>query len=104
MFNRNFFPEDPEFQQVIREAEEAIEHGIYPERIRQGSSGSYFVKNRNGVSLVDLIGVISPVIRRRARGSGDPDPSPPNRSNLLDVRCDAWERSRAPRRGIYPQY
>lgn len=28
----------------------AIEHGIYPERIYQGSSGSYFVKNTAGVS------------------------------------------------------
>lgn len=27
----------------------AIEHGIYPERIYQGSSGSYFVKNTAGV-------------------------------------------------------
>ena len=47
----NNFPDDPEFTQVIRTAETAIEHGIYPERIYQGSSGSYFVKNLEGVSI-----------------------------------------------------
>ncbi|KAK3095946.1 hypothetical protein FSP39_021139 [Pinctada imbricata] len=41
----NHFPEDPEFQEVIRKTESAIEDGIYPERIYQGSSGSYFVKD-----------------------------------------------------------
>ncbi|KAK2145488.1 hypothetical protein LSH36_678g02039 [Paralvinella palmiformis] len=46
----NNFPEDPEFTQIIRLAESAIEHGIYPERIYQGSSGSYFVKSLEGVS------------------------------------------------------
>ena len=48
----NNFPDDPEFAQVIRTAETAIEHGIYPERIYQGSSGSYFVKNLEGVSVL----------------------------------------------------
>ena len=47
----NNFPEDPEYTQLIRTAEIAIEHGIYPERIYQGSSGSYFVKNVEGVSV-----------------------------------------------------
>ena len=46
----NNFPDDPEFTQVIRTTETAIEHGIFPERIYQGSSGSYFVKNLEGVS------------------------------------------------------
>ena len=46
----NNFPEDPEYTQLIRTAEIAIEHGIYPERIYQGSSGSYFVKNGDCVS------------------------------------------------------
>ena len=46
----NNFPEDPDYTQLIRTAEIAIEHGIYPERIYQGSSGSYFVKNVEGVS------------------------------------------------------
>ena len=46
----NCFPEDPDFTVFVRTAETAIEHGIYPERIYQGSSGSYFVKNLEGVS------------------------------------------------------
>lgn len=47
--HRNEFPEDPEFREIIRKAERAIEEGIYPERIYQGSSGSYFVKDSQGV-------------------------------------------------------
>ena len=47
----NSFPEDIEYTNLLYEAEQAIEHGIYPERISQGSSGSYFVKNREGVRL-----------------------------------------------------
>ena len=50
----NNFPDDPEFSQVIRTTETAIEHGIFPERIYQGSSGSYFVKNLEGVSSVHV--------------------------------------------------
>lgn len=45
---RNEFPEDPEFEAVVRRAELAIERGIFPERIYQGSSGSYFVKDPQG--------------------------------------------------------
>ncbi|XP_062071100.1 phosphatidylinositol 4-kinase type 2-alpha isoform X1 [Lepus europaeus] len=45
---RNEFPEDPEFEFVVRQAELAIERGIFPERIYQGSSGSYFVKDPQG--------------------------------------------------------
>ncbi|XP_071448951.1 phosphatidylinositol 4-kinase type 2-alpha [Hetaerina americana] len=41
----NNFPDDPQFSELVRQSELAIEHGIYPERISQGSSGSYFVKN-----------------------------------------------------------
>lgn len=47
----NYFPEDPHFSDVVRAAELAIDHGIYPERIYQGSSGSYFVKNAEGVCI-----------------------------------------------------
>ncbi|KAF6768821.1 hypothetical protein AHF37_07502 [Paragonimus kellicotti] len=36
---------DPEYAQTVRRAIHAIEHGVYPERIYQGSSGSYFVKD-----------------------------------------------------------
>ena len=45
----NSFPDDQEYTNLLNEAEQAIESGIYPERISQGSSGSYFVKNRQGV-------------------------------------------------------
>lgn len=41
--------DDPQFNELVSQAEMAIEHGIYPERIYQGSSGSYFVKNTAGV-------------------------------------------------------
>ncbi|XP_027873481.1 phosphatidylinositol 4-kinase type 2-alpha [Xiphophorus couchianus] len=54
--HRNEFPEDPEFREIIRKAEQAIEEGIYPERIYQGSSGSYFVKDSQG----KIIGVFKP--------------------------------------------
>ncbi|KAG9341080.1 hypothetical protein JZ751_019834 [Albula glossodonta] len=54
--HRNEFPEDPEFREIIRKAERAIEEGIFPERIYQGSSGSYFVKDSTG----KIIGVFKP--------------------------------------------
>ena len=49
----NTFPDDPEFQSLVREAELAIENGILPKRIKQGSSGSYFVRNSDD-SVTDL--------------------------------------------------
>lgn len=52
----NNFPDDPNFQEIIREAEAAIDQGILPERIYQGSSGSYFVKNTD----MKIIGVFKP--------------------------------------------
>uniref|UniRef100_A0AAY4BLT6 Phosphatidylinositol 4-kinase type 2 n=1 Tax=Denticeps clupeoides TaxID=299321 RepID=A0AAY4BLT6_9TELE len=52
----NHFPEDPTFAEIIRRAEEAIESGVFPERISQGSSGSYFVKDPKG----KIIGVFKP--------------------------------------------
>lgn len=45
----NNFPDDVEFTNVIGQAEQGISEGRYPERIYQGSSGSYFVKDANGV-------------------------------------------------------
>ncbi|XP_034988755.1 phosphatidylinositol 4-kinase type 2-alpha isoform X2 [Zootoca vivipara] len=53
---RNEFPDDPEFAEVVRQSELASERGIYPERIYQGSSGSYFVKDPQG----KIIGVFKP--------------------------------------------
>uniref|UniRef100_A0A0P4WJ62 Phosphatidylinositol 4-kinase type 2 n=1 Tax=Scylla olivacea TaxID=85551 RepID=A0A0P4WJ62_SCYOL len=44
----NHWPDDPHFTDLVRQAETSIETGIYPERIYQGSSGSYFVKNSSG--------------------------------------------------------
>ena len=41
--------DDPEFTAIIHSAEQAIDVGILPERIYQGSSGSYFVKDKEGV-------------------------------------------------------
>ncbi|KAL7637044.1 UNVERIFIED_CONTAM: hypothetical protein RMT77_012802 [Armadillidium vulgare] len=41
----NIWQDDPQFTDLVRQAEIAIENTIYPERIFQGSSGSYFVKN-----------------------------------------------------------
>ncbi|KAH7718036.1 Protein ZC8.6 [Aphelenchoides avenae] len=38
----------PDFADTVVEAIRAINHGIFPERIPQGSSGSYFVKNMRG--------------------------------------------------------
>lgn len=48
----NTFRDDPQFSQIIREVELAIANGIAPERISQGSSGSYFVRNEDMVSSV----------------------------------------------------
>jgi len=45
----NNFPDDPVYQDMIRDAEAAIEEGFLPQRIYQGSSGSYFVKDINRV-------------------------------------------------------
>lgn len=44
------FADDPVFSDLVWQAEVAIDNGIFPERISQGSSGSYFVKNPSGVS------------------------------------------------------
>jgi len=48
----NYNAEDREFGEVFCDAERAIDHGIYPQRILQGSSGSYFVKNSDGVGIL----------------------------------------------------
>ncbi|XP_018336657.1 phosphatidylinositol 4-kinase type 2-alpha [Agrilus planipennis] len=52
----NQFPDDPGFSELVWQAEVAIDNGIFPERISQGSSGSYFVKNPQG----KIIGVFKP--------------------------------------------
>ena len=52
----NTFPRDPEYEAIIQEAEMAIDQGVLPELIKKGSSGSYFVKNRQN----ETIGVFKP--------------------------------------------
>jgi len=52
----NNWPDDPAFTELIRTAENAIDQGVDPVRIYQGSSGSYFVKNTQGKT----IGVFKP--------------------------------------------
>lgn len=52
----NSFPDDPRFEDLVKQAEEAIVYNVFPERISQGSSGSYFVKNREAKT----IGVFKP--------------------------------------------
>ncbi|KAM7362931.1 phosphatidylinositol 4-kinase II alpha [Cochliomyia hominivorax] len=47
----NTFVDDPSFTEIVAQVESAIEHGVMPERIYQGSSGSYFVKNSAGKIL-----------------------------------------------------
>ncbi|CAF1469994.1 unnamed protein product [Rotaria magnacalcarata] len=47
---------DPDYAEIIKEAERAIEHGVLPVRIAVGSSGSYFVRNCEGKN----IGVFKP--------------------------------------------
>ena len=49
-FSFNHFPDDPEFSDLVQQAEIAIENNILPQIIYQGSSGSYFVKNTNLVA------------------------------------------------------
>lgn len=53
----NNFEDDLEFSRIIHEAENAIEEGVYPARISQGSSGSYFVFDSAGQKR---IGVFKP--------------------------------------------
>jgi len=52
----NNIDSDPSFGKIIRSTEEAIYSGILPERIYQGSSGSYFVRDKSK----KVIGVFKP--------------------------------------------
>lgn len=45
----NIIDDDEHYAEVIRQAELAIEGGVLPVRIAAGSSGSYFVRNLEGV-------------------------------------------------------
>lgn len=52
-FYFSLFLDDPNFSDLVYQAEIAIDAGIYPDRIYQGSSGSYFVKNPANVSFMN---------------------------------------------------
>ncbi|XP_067615236.1 phosphatidylinositol 4-kinase type 2-beta [Eurosta solidaginis] len=52
----NIFMDDPAFNEIVIQVENAITAGVMPERIYQGSSGSYFVKNAEG----KILGVFKP--------------------------------------------
>lgn len=45
----NHFDSDPEFNDFVKKVEFAIDHNILPQRIYEGSSGSYFCKNSDNV-------------------------------------------------------
>ncbi len=45
-----------QYMKIIELTQDAIRHGVYPERISTGSSGSYFVKSRYG----RILGVFKP--------------------------------------------
>lgn len=45
-----------DFKKIVAEVREALNEGINPVRIQQGSSGSYFVRNRNG----EIVAVFKP--------------------------------------------
>ncbi|RNA41501.1 Phosphatidylinositol 4-kinase type 2-beta [Brachionus plicatilis] len=44
-FSCNHFESDPEFNEKVKNVEYAIDHNVLPQRIYEGSSGSYFCKN-----------------------------------------------------------
>ena len=48
----NHFDNDPEFNEIVKQVEFAIDHDVLPQRIYEGSSGSYFAKNSDFVSLI----------------------------------------------------
>lgn len=58
LYSLFFISDDPQFTDLVRQAEIAIDNTIYPERIFQGSSGSYFVKNNHGVSEITSVFLI----------------------------------------------
>ena len=45
----NHFESDPEFNEKVKKVEYAIDHNVLPQRIYEGSSGSYFCKNFENV-------------------------------------------------------
>ncbi|XP_033113406.1 phosphatidylinositol 4-kinase type 2-alpha-like [Anneissia japonica] len=56
----NSFEDDLEFTKIVHAAERAISLEVYPERIYQGSSGSYFVRNCEVNQPGEIIAVFKP--------------------------------------------
>lgn len=46
----NHFDSDPEYNEIVKMVEFAIDHSVLPQRIYEGSSGSYFCKNVDNVT------------------------------------------------------
>jgi len=55
-FEPNLFPDDLDYQHKVTLVEKGVDTGVYPQRITQGSSGSYFSKACDG----KIIGVFKP--------------------------------------------
>lgn len=51
----NNFPKDPKFAAIVREVELSIEHGIQPILSAKGTSGCYFVQDREQVQEVVVL-------------------------------------------------
>jgi len=47
----NDFADDPEFNDYLKQVEFAIDHNVLPQRIYEGSSGSYFAKSKEGETV-----------------------------------------------------
>lgn len=58
---RNSFPNDPEFEAIVLEGELSIDSGNSPKLSSKGTSGCYFIFNRDKVTLI-LIFVFCPVL------------------------------------------
>jgi len=54
-----YLPDDPQFAKIIQDVELAIDQEVFPERISQGSSGSYFCKNSSGVCTAKFYSLLS---------------------------------------------
>lgn len=49
---RNSFPNDPEFERIVAEAMQSIEAGNLPKLSPKGTSGCYFVSDREKVFII----------------------------------------------------
>ena len=46
----NSFPNDPDFASLVRDVEVALDSGLKPQLSPKGTSGCYFVKDKNEVN------------------------------------------------------